>query len=82
MLLEVRGDSFSIWINDKEAAKNVFKDKEIAGDNIYVSVDFEAVDGDSVQTFGYDELEPNAPEYKAPTPAATTAAAKGGKTSP
>ena len=46
--MEVRQETFGVWIDDKEVAKGIFKDKEIGKDNIYVCVDFDVVDGDSV----------------------------------
>jgi hypothetical protein len=79
LLLEVRANSFSIWVNDKELVKNPFSDKEIGGDNVYVCVDFEATDGDTIHCFGYDELPATEPEYK-PAPVVTPAA--GGKKTP
>jgi len=75
LMAEIRGGNLSLWIDDKEVAKNVFTDKEIGGDNIYVAVDFEATDGDTIHVFGYDELPPTEPEYK-PVVAAPAAGGK------
>ena len=81
VLVEIRGDKFSIWADDKELAKNVFTDKEIAGDNIYIAIDFEATDGDTIQVFGYDEFPASEPEYKPPVAAAPATPAGKKKTS-
>jgi len=77
LLIEVKGDSFNVFVDDKQISKGTFKDKEIGGDNVYVCVDFDATDGDTIQAFGYDELPANEPDYKPVAPAATPAA--GGK---
>ena len=76
LLLEVRGDTFSIFVDDKVVSKGTFKDKEIGGDNVYVVFDFEATDGDTVHAFGYDEFPASEPEYKPVAPAPAAAAGK------
>ena len=64
LMVELKGASMSIWLDDKEVARNIFTDKELNGPNVHICVDFEKTDGDSVHYFGYDELEANAPAYK------------------
>jgi len=68
VMLEVREDKLSLWIDWKEISNSVFKDKEIAGEGIYVAIEFDNADGDVIHYFGYDELEANAPAYVAPQP--------------
>ena len=66
IMLEIRGESLSIYIDDVLAAKDAFHDRELNGDNVYVVIDFEKTDGDIVHYYGYDELELSAPEYVSP----------------
>ena len=81
VMLEVRGDSFSLWIDWQEVSGQVFKDKEIAGEGIYVAIEFDNADGDIVHYFGYDELDASAPKYVAPA-LPNASPAKGKKPTP
>ena len=56
LMAEVRGPNLSLWIDHKEVAKNVFTDTNIGEDNIYIVVDFESTEEDTIQVLGYDEF--------------------------
>ena len=63
-MIEIRGNSLSIFIDDKEVGHDVFTDKELNEENVYIVVDFEFTDGESVHYYGFDELPVNEPAYK------------------
>lgn len=55
-MLEVREQTFSLWINDVELPKINFNDKKLGSDNVHVCVDFKNTDGDSITVFGWEEF--------------------------
>ena len=63
-MLELKGNAISLWIDNKEVARNFFEDKELNGPKVFVVVDFDKTDGDLIHYFGYDELPLNEPVYK------------------
>ena len=69
VMLEIRGNSISLWIDNKNVARDFFVDKELNGPDVHVVVDFDKTDGDSIRYYGYDELPSNAPTYQPPTAA-------------
>ena len=64
IMVEIRGNALSLWIDNKEVAHDVFVDKELNGPKVHIVVDFEKTDGDSVHYYGYDELPIGEPAYK------------------
>ena len=64
VMIEIRGNALSLWIDNKEVGHDAFVDRELNGPLVHVVADFDTVDGESIHYYGYDELPINEPIYK------------------
>ena len=64
VMVEIKGESLSFYIDNALVAKDAFHDRELNGESVYVVIDFEKnIDGDQVIYYGYDELPLSEPDW-------------------